>query len=167
MSSRLPSRARQSGFTLLELLLSVAIGALIVGGLGSLVMMGLKAQTSGVAASEQAYTAGFALERMVSRTRAAPVKALIGTPSESTGDWLAPLMFCRSATRLRETTVTDDTCSAGVVLAEGVAAFTVQEPAGPRPLDSPVITFSLTIVPANAPEPRTVTASARLGGGTL
>jgi prepilin-type N-terminal cleavage/methylation domain-containing protein len=161
------SRA-QHGLTLIELVMAIAIGSLLLAGLNSIVMLGLQAQAPVEAANEQVYRAGFALERIVARIRAAPLKLLSGAPADSTGDWLAPVMFCRAsaAQTLRETTTSDTTCTGGSVLAEGVTAFSIQRVSGPRVLDLPVVTVSLTVHVPNVPQPVSLTQSVRLGGGT-
>ena len=166
--SRSKLRASQCGLTLIELLLATSIAALLFAGLNSVVMLGLKAQASGTSANEQAYSAGFALERLVAKTRAATPKFLSGGPAATTRDWLAPLMFCLSTTgaRLMETTSNDSACGSGTVLAEGVAAFTAELTASPRPADAPAITYSLTLTRADAPQPVSISANVRLGGGT-
>jgi prepilin-type N-terminal cleavage/methylation domain-containing protein len=163
------ARAARRGFTLIEFALVMSIATLIFAALSSLVSLGLQAQAAGTSANEQVYVAGFALERIVSRARAAPLKPLSGTPVDSTGDWLGPVMFCRPAgvQRLMETTVTDTTCASGTVLADGVTAFTAQLAPTTRPIDTPVITVSLTVVSPGTPQPVTVSSSVRLGGGTL
>lgn len=168
MVSRSKSRASQCGLTLIELLLATSIAALLFAGLNSVVMLGLKAQASGTSANEQVYLAGFALERMVSKTRAATPKFMSGGPAGSTGDWLAPLMFCLSPSgpRLIETTSDDPACGSGLVLAEGVTSFTAELTQSPRPADAPAITYSLTLARADAPQPISISASVRLGGGT-
>jgi prepilin-type N-terminal cleavage/methylation domain-containing protein len=163
------SSGAQHGLTLIELVIAIAVGSLLLAGLNSIVMLGLQAQAPVEAANEQVYRAGFALERIVARTRAAPLKAVSGAPVDSTGDWLAPVMFCRvsASHTLRETTTADTTCTGGTVLAEGVTAFSVQRVSSTRPVDLPVVTVSLTVHVANVPQPVTLSQSVRLGGGTL
>lgn len=159
----------QHGLTLIELVIAIAIGSLVLAALNSIVMTGLRAQAPIEAANEQVYRAGFALERIVARTRAVPLKALSGAPVDSTGDWLAPVMFCRvsASQTLRETTTSDTTCTGGAVLAEGVTTFSMQRVSSTRPVDLPVVTVSLTVQVANVPQPVTLSQSVRLGGGTL
>ena len=159
----------QHGLTLIELVIALAIGSLLLAGLHSVVMLGLRAQAPIEAANEQVYRAGFALDRIVTRVRAAPLKVLAGVPVDSTGDWLAPVMFCRAAATqfLRETTTSDASCSAGTVLAEAVTAFSAQLMPSTRPLDLPVVSVSLTVHVTNVPQPVTVARSVRLAGGAL
>jgi len=159
----------QRGLTLIELVIAIAIGSLLLAALNSIVMVGLQAQAPVKAANEQVYRAGFAFERIIASTRAAPFKALTGAPVDSTGDWLAPLMFCRvsASQTLRETTTSDTTCSSGTVLAEGVTAFSVQLVASTRPVDLPLVTVNLAVHVANVPQPVVLTQSVRLGGGAL
>jgi prepilin-type N-terminal cleavage/methylation domain-containing protein len=163
------SRTADHGLTMIELVIAIAVGSFLLAGLNSIVMIGLRAQAPVEAANEQVYRAGFALERIVARTRAAPVKALSGAPADSTGDWVAPVKFCRvsASQTLRETTTSDTTCTGGTVLAEGVTAFSMQRVTSTRPVDLPVVTVSLTIHVANVAQPVTLIQSVRLGGGTL
>jgi prepilin-type N-terminal cleavage/methylation domain-containing protein len=163
------SSGAQHGLTLIELVIAIAVGSLLLAGLNSIVMLGLQAQAPVEAANEQVYRAGFALERIVARTREAPVKALAGAPVDSTGDWVGPVKFCRvsASQTLRETTTTDATCTGGTVLAEGVTAFSMQRVSSTRPVDLPVVTVSLTVHVGNVPQPLTLSQSVRLGGGTL
>lgn len=162
--TRMPSRAR--GFTLIELTISMLIGAIVLGGLTSVIFVAFAAQTSGKTANEQIYSAGFALERVVLKTRAAPLKPIAPVAAGTTGNWLAPLAFCLSGRRLVETTDTDTTCSGGITVADDVSAFSAEIPPGARVLDAPVIVYTLTFAPSGAPRPITLAASVRLGGGT-
>jgi prepilin-type N-terminal cleavage/methylation domain-containing protein len=157
----------QRGLTLIELVIALAIGSLVLAGLNSIVMLGLRAQAPLESANEQVYRAGFAFERIVARTRAVPLKALAGAPVDSTGDWLAPVMFCRVAATqiLRETTTSDTTCSSGTVLAEAVTAFSVELVPSTRPLDLPVVTITLTMHMPSEPQPVVLSRNVRLGGG--
>jgi prepilin-type N-terminal cleavage/methylation domain-containing protein len=159
----------QHGLTLIELVIAIAIGSLLLAGLNSIVMIGLRAQAPIEAANEQVYRAGFALERIVARTRAAPLKTLAGAPVDSTADWLAPVMFCRvsASQTLRETTTSDTTCAGGTAVAEGVTAFSMQRVTSTRPVDLPVVTVSLTVSVANSPQAVVLTQSVRLAGGAL
>ena len=162
-------RRRECGVTLVELMLAMMIGSLLLAALTSVVMLGLNSRSAGRATNEQVYLAAFALERVTSRARATAPKKLDGSPSNSTGTWLAPVMFCRQTDvqRLVETVATDDTCSGGVVLAERVSAFAVNVAPSTRPVDPPVLTVSLTVESAANAPPITVTSTVRMGGGTL
>jgi prepilin-type N-terminal cleavage/methylation domain-containing protein len=159
----------QSGLTLVELLLVMAISTIIFAALTSVVSLGLKAQSAGSTANEQVYGAGFALERIVLKTRAAAPRPVSGNAAATTGTWLAPVMFCLASgtARLMETTDTDTACSSGAVLAENVSAFSAQlaSNASTRATDAPVIIYSLTVSPPDAPQPISLTSSVRLGGG--
>jgi prepilin-type N-terminal cleavage/methylation domain-containing protein len=160
-----PSGAR--GLTLVELLLAMVISTIVFSALTSVVFVALRSQSSGAVANEQVYLTGFALERLVLKTRSAPPKPLAPAAGNTTGNWLAPLAFCFSAAgrRLMETIDTDSTCSSGVVVADNVTAFSAQIAASTRPVDAPVIVYSLTVAPPAAPQPITLSASVRLGGG--
>lgn len=162
------SRIGERGVTLVELLFAMAIGAAVLAALVPLVSLAVRSQDAGNAANEQVYLAGFALERMTLKTRASQPRFLSDTPADNTGTWLSPLMYCLSkdSPRLIETTSDDTSCTGGVVLAEGVTAFSAVPASGTRAVDGPVIVYNLTVAPAGAPKPVTLTASVRVGGGT-
>ena len=163
-----PHAARQRGLTLVELIAVVGIAALVFAALNSVVMLGLNAQAAGSAANDHVYRAGFALERIVSKTRAAPARFVTATAGDRTGEWLAPVMYCLSTTSpaVMETTPEDTSCTGGTAVVDGVTAFSAQLEPSTRPIDTPVISYSLTVAPTGAAQPITVTASVRLGGGT-
>ena len=160
-------RAANRGVTLIELLIATAIGSMLLAALTSMVTLGLDTRTAGAAANEQIYRATFALERLVSKTHAAGPKFLAAKAADTTGEWLAPLMFCLSASaKLIETTTDDSGCTGGTALADGVTAFSALAAASPGPVDIPIVTYALTVAAPAAAQPVTLTASARLGGGT-
>jgi prepilin-type N-terminal cleavage/methylation domain-containing protein len=155
---------RQRGLTLVELLLAVVISAIVFAGLESVVTLGLKAQASGRKANDIAYQAGFVLDRLAARIRTSPPKLLTPAAAGTTGDWLAPVMYCfRPGKKLTETTPADVNCNSGTVIANDVVAFSAQPLSSARP----AITFTITFDSSTAPEPVTATFTMRLGGGAL
>lgn len=162
------TRHPQAGMTLLELLIAVAIGALVLAALHSVVSLGLRAQTEGAQANELLYQGQFALERMVDAARGAVPKLLTTPAANSTGDWFAPAQYCRNASnQLIETTTTDTTCTGTTVIAANVSAFSATLPSGAGPLDKPAGVLSLTLTHSAAAQAVTLTTSVRLGAGTL
>lgn len=168
----------QAGLTLLELLIAVAIGALVLAALQSVVSLGLRAQTAGGQANELLYQGQFALERMLDKARSTAPKLLTTPAADSTGNWFAPAKYCRNASsQLIETTTSDPNCTncnscntvtAGTtVIASNVTAFSATLPSGAGPVDEPVAVLRLTLTHSAAAQPVTLTTSVRLGGGTL
>lgn len=122
-------KTMQRGITLVELVLSVVISAMIMSGLNSIVKLGLDAQTIGRSRNELAYQGRFALERMTDKARNTPAKELSTPAANTTGDWFAPTMYCRNSTtkQLIETKTTDTSCS-GTVIASNVTEFSADIP---------------------------------------
>lgn len=155
----------QSGLTLLELLIAVAIGALVLAALHSVVSLGLQAQSAGGQANELLYQAQFALERMADKARSTAPKLLTAPAANTTGDWFAPVMYCRNAgNQLVETTTADAACAGATVIAANVTAFSATLPPGAGPVDKPVGVLSLTLTHSAAAQPVTLATSVRLGG---
>jgi len=163
------TRRLQGGLTLIEVLIAMALAAIVLAALDSVVMLGLQAHASNRQANELAYQARFALDKIAARARSATPKPLATPSPATTGDWFSPTMFClNSANRLVETAVSDTTCTAGAVIANNVIAFSAQLPAGAGPVDDPAVTLSLTLQAKNAPGAAvTLSTSLRLGGGAL
>ena len=162
----------QRGLTLIELLIAVALAVVILAALNSVVSLGLNAQTSGRQASELAYQARFALDRMAAKARGTAPKPLTTPSLGTTGDWfsvpLSRVMYCRnSGNQLIETVDSDTGCTGSVVIANNVTAFSAQLPAGAGPVDDPVATLSLTLQTPGTPATVTLGTSVRLGGGAL
>ncbi len=163
----------QRGVTLIELLIAVALGAILLAALNSLVKLGLDAQAEGRNTNELAYQGRFALERMAARARATAPKVLASPAANTTGNWFAPagctgaacVMYCLNAgSQLIETTTADTTCSGSTVIAMNVGAFSATLPAGMGPADRSLAVVSLTL--ANAGSTLALSSSMRLGGGT-
>jgi len=170
------TRRTLSGMTLVELLIAVAVGAIVLSALGSIVSFGLRAQVAGRQQNELVYQGRFALERMVERARSLAPKLLAAPAANTTGDWFAPagcvgaacVMYCRNAgNQLIETTTADAACAGTTVIASNVIAFSAALVASVRPADRPTGSLSLTLTHGDAPQAITLTSSVRLGGGTL
>ena len=158
----------QAGFTLIELVIAVAVGALVLAGLHSVVSLGLRAQAEGGQSNELLYQGQFALKRMLDTSRSVAPKRLTTPAANSTGDWFAPAMYCRNtSSQLIETTTADAACTGTTVIAANVTAFSAALPGGAGPLDRPAGVLSLTLTHSAAAQPVTLTTSVRLGGGTL
>lgn len=162
-----PSHA-QSGLTLMELLVALAIGALLAAPLGAAVLNALNAQSVAVDANDAAQQARFALQRMEAAVRRTAPHALAAKAASTSGDWLAPVSFClRADSKIIETAPADTGCtgSGASVIADGVSAFSVQSfSAGPGA--AAVIELSLALSGASG-QSISLTSRTRLGGGTL
>ena len=165
----------QLGMTLIELVLAMAISAIIMAALNGLVKLGLDAQTAGRGSNELAYQGRFALERMTDKARSLAPKVLTTPSANTTGDWFAPsgctsaacVMYCRNATnQLIETTTTDTSCTGTAVIASNVSAFTAALPANMGAVDRSIAVISLSLSDADN-NAASFSASIRLGGGTL
>jgi prepilin-type N-terminal cleavage/methylation domain-containing protein len=158
----------QAGLTLLELVIAVAIGAIVLASLHSVVSLGLRAQAEGGQSNELLYQGQFALTRMVDAARGVAPKLLTTPSADSTGNWFAPAKYCRNAgNQLIETTTADAGCTGTTVIASNVTAFSATLPSGAGPVDDPTVVLSLTLTGSAAAKAVTLTTSVRLGGGTL
>jgi prepilin-type N-terminal cleavage/methylation domain-containing protein len=166
-------QAAQRGVTLIELLLAIAIGAIVLAALQDVVKLGLDAQAAGRTANELAYQGRFALERIGDKARAAAPAVLAAPAAGTTGNWLAPagcsgagcVMYClNSAGTLVETTTADTGCAYGNPVARNVSTFSAALPAGAGAVDRSTAVFTLTL--ASGTTSMTLASSARLGGGT-
>ena len=160
--------ASSRGLTLIELMIAMAIGALVLASLNSVVALGLKAQAEGRIANDLAYQGQFALDRMVAKARSATPQALSTPAANTTGSWFTPTMYCLNASQqLIETATTDVGCTGTTVIASKVTGFSAQQPASPGPVDDPVALLGLTLSDAGSGRTVTLSTSVRLGGGTL
>lgn len=169
-----------AGMTLIELVAALAIGALVLAGLRSVVSLGVRAQAEGGQSNELLYQGQFALRRMVDKARNTAPKVLATPAAGTTDTWFAPAKFCRNASsELIETTTTDANCTncnvctidnpGASVIATNVTTFTAAVPlqSASGPVDKPVAVLSLTLAHSAAAQAVTLTTSVRLGGGTL
>ena len=161
--------------TLIELLLAMAISAIIMASLNGIVKLGLDAQTAGRGSNELAYQGRFALERISDKARSLTPKVLSTTAANTTGNWFAPtgctgtacVMYCRNASnQLIETVTTDTTCSGTNIIANNVSAFSATLPTSMGAVDRSIaeISISLSDVNNNA---ISFNSDIRLGGGVL
>ena len=163
-----PCSHAQCGLTLIELLIALAIAALLVVPLGAAVRNALSAQTVASDTNDLAQQARFALQRMEAQVRRTAPHTLAAKAAGTSADWLAPSAFClRGGTNLIETTPADVTCSSASapVIAAGVSAFSVQSyNAGAGA--AAVIEIQLTVTGASG-QTIALTSRTRLGGGVL
>jgi Tfp pilus assembly protein PilW len=168
-------RAGQSGLALIELLAAVAMSAIVLAALNSLVSLAASAQAAGRGANELAYQGRFALERIASQARATTPKALSAPAANTTGDWFAPtgctasacVMYClNGGGQLIETTTGDTGCAGSKVIAVKVTAFSVQVPAAMGAVDRYAGAVSLSLADAATGSAATLSSQFRLGGGT-
>ncbi len=158
----------QAGLTLIELVIAVAIGAIVLAALDSVVSLGLRSQAAGTRANDLLYNGHFALDRIVDAARSVAPQLLTAPAADSTGNWFAPAKFCRNpGNQLIETTTADTTCSGAVVIAYNVTAFSAQLPPGAGAVDKAAGVLSLTLTHSGAAAPLTLTTTVRLGGGIL
>ena len=161
-------RRPQTGMTLIELVIAMAIGALVLAALNSVVSLGLRAQAEGGQSNELLYQGQFALGRMVDAARSVAPKLLATPAAGTTGNWFSPVMYClNGSSQLIETTTADNGCTGTTVIASNVTAFSATLPSGAGPVDEPVGVLSLTLTHSAAAQPVTLMTSVRLGGGTL
>lgn len=147
-------RSHARGLSLVELLLGLAIGALVMAPL--VAMLRTASAVAPVAGARIALErdADFALERIAARIRlTAPSTALIDKPSE---EWLKPAVYSVSAGVLVEQM--DKKTSP---LAEGVTAFGMTVAAADS--EQPLVTVSLSLgLPDGGPS-TTASATVRMG----
>jgi Tfp pilus assembly protein FimT len=147
-----PAHLWQAGISLIELLLGLAITALVMAPLTPMLQTAFAATR--IAGNQVALEreADFALERIAARIRATvPTKALIDKPSD---EWLKPAVYSLSNGTLIERQGTQT-----YILAESVSAFSLSASAVNS--DQPLVTVSLTLDQNNAST--TAQASVRMG----
>jgi len=172
------NHSNQSGMTLIELMLAIAISAIIMLALNGLVKLGLDAQTAGRGSNELAYQGRYALERITDKARGLTPRSLTTTPAtNTTGYWFAAndtacgiatcVMYCLNASRqLIETVTSDTTCTGTTVIANNVSAFSATLPASMGAVDRSMAEINLTLADANN-NTASFSTAIRLGGGTL
>ncbi|MDO8208473.1 MAG: prepilin-type N-terminal cleavage/methylation domain-containing protein [Gallionella sp.] len=157
------ARSTQCGVTLIELVLAIAIGAILLSGISNLLKIGLDAGASVRNSNELAYQGSFALARITDKARVTTPKILTTPAANTSGDWFAPVMYCLNAgNQLIETTTADTACTGTLVIAGNVSAFSATLPAV---IGRPVAQFSLTM--SNAGSTQALSSGIRLGGGVL
>ena len=157
----------QRGLSLIELLVSIAIAAMLAVPLMMAVRSGASAQAVAGAAIEADQQARFAMQRMTVAVQRTPAATVLGAKaSNTTGDWLAPVMFClNGAGALVETVPADASCTGTAVIAGSVTAFSAQTFAAGAGA-AKVIEIQLTVSGSQGAS-TALTSRTRLGGGTL
>ncbi len=165
----------ERGMTLVELVLALAISAIILAALNGIVKLGVDAQTAGRGSNELAYQGRFALERMTDKARSLTPKLLTTPAANTTGDWFAPtgctgpacVMYCRNGSnQLIETTISDTSCTGTTVIANNVTVFQAAIPSSTGAVDRSIADIDLTLSDADT---NSVSFSIliRLGGGVV
>ena len=163
-----PCPHAQRGLTLIEMLIALAVAALLAAPLGAAVINALKVQTVAGDTNDVAQQARFALQRMEAAVRRTAPHTLAAKAADTSADWLAPTAFClRANNRLIETTPADAGCNSNSapVIAEGVSAFSVQSYSAGSGAGQ-VIELHLVLAGASG-QSIDLTSRTRLGGGTL
>lgn len=159
---------RTRGLALIELLIASALAALLLGALATLARDGMEVGRATRSSHELLFQARFALGQVVARAEAATPRPLTPPSPGTSGDWFGTTMYClRSTTaELIESTPADTGCTTGTrIIGERISAFSVAQPAG-DPLDRPQALITLTASDAAGAQSVTLSAVARLGGGT-
>lgn len=161
------TRATQErGVTLVEMLAVIAIAATLVLPLAAVVNEAVSAHAVSSDAIDGTQQATFAMQRVIAQVRSTVPHELAAKALTTSGDWLAPVVFCLGAGgRLAETTLDDAACAGGRPIADGVTVFEVREyTAGPNA--APALDIVLTVA-GQSSQTVSLTARVRLGGGTL
>ncbi len=153
------------GFTLIELCLATAMGALLLAALAHVARLATASKVELTTATALTIEADFVMERLRTATRAATVNSLQAPANGDTGQWLAPKRFClNSAKALVETTATDNTCSSGEVIADRVSRLTITTPTHQSALDAPIALLTVVLTLPDGTDGPTVSQSIRLKG---
>ena len=154
----------------MEMLVSIAIGTMLMSGLLGPVMDGLQARDYTAQTDDIAIQAEFAMGRMVNtiRNTASPAAGthLSAAVANSTSNWLTPgYVFNPTTGQLLEVNGTNQTVVADHVTAFGATLHTTT-PASPAVFRAPLIDLVLTLGSTAAPVV-TLRTTTRIGGGTL
>lgn len=153
------------GFTLIELCLATAMGALLLAALAHVARLATESKAVLSSATEQSYQAEFVMQRLRAAARAATVSTLQPQAQNDTGQWLAPARFCINNTKaLVETRASDATCSAGEVIADRVSSLSVSLADGQSGVDAPLALLSVTLPLADGTDGPTLSQTIRLKG---
>jgi len=166
MRARRPRPPRR-GFTIVELLITAAIAAIVLAPLATAVSDALGAQRIANETNSVAQQARFAMQRMVAAAQRTAAHTLSSKASATTSaDWLGSVTYClNGAGQLIETTPLDLLCTLGTtVIADKVSAFSVQTYAAGAKAGT-VIEIQLTVT-GSAGQSIALTSHTRLGGGT-
>jgi prepilin-type N-terminal cleavage/methylation domain-containing protein len=155
----------QSGLTLMELLIALAIGALLAAPLGAMILNAVSARSVAGDMNDVMQQAQFAIQRMEAAVRRTAPHTLLAALPNSTGLWLTGVTFCQTGQSLRETDPLDIVCIAGRDIASNVTDFTTAVfDAGPGA--GQVIELRLVLTGATG-QSITLLSRTRLGGATL
>lgn len=153
------------GFTLIELCLATAIGALLLAALVHVARLSTESKAELSGATEQRLEADFVMQRLRAAAKAATVGSVYPAANGDTGLWLAPKRFCiNSAQALVETTSSDANCSQGEVIAERVQSLAINLSEAQGALDAPVALMTVALTRADGTESYALSQSIRLKG---
>lgn len=165
MTHRQPLQRQARGFTLIELCLATAMGALLLAALVHVARLATESKAELSGATEQRLAAEFVLQRLRTATRSATVDSLNAPANGDTEQWLAPKRFCiNSAKALVETSASDDSCSSGEVIADQVSRLTITTPTSQSALDAPIALLTVVLPLPDGTDGLTVSQSIRLKG---
>ena len=128
----------QRGLSLIELLVSMAIASMLAVPLFMAVRSGASAKAVAGATIDADQQARFAMQRMTAAVMRTPAATVLGAKAATTtGNWLAPVMFClNGAGALVETVPADAACAGTAVIASAVTAFSAQTYATRAPVQA-------------------------------
>lgn len=165
MTHRQPLQRQARGFTLIELCLATAMGALLLAALAHVARLATESKAELSSATERKLEAEFVMQRLRTATRTAIVGSLNAPANGDTGQWLAPKRFCiNSAKALVETTASDNGCSSGEVIADQVTRLTITTPPSQSALDAPIALLTVVLPQDDGTDGLTVSQSIRLKG---
>lgn len=153
---------RARGMTLIELLIGLALTALLLVALNSMLQVSTAAAAVAAEQLDLQEQAQFAARRIVRRIERTPGTLLAPkSDNASSGDWLAPSLFdLRPGSAVGTLAISETIGSATYVLAEPATSLVItSEPTGAA---RPVVTVALTLAKGTASASAVV--SARLGG---
>lgn len=153
------------GFTLIELCLATAMGALLLAALVHVARLATESKAELSGATEQRAEVAFVMQRLRAAASAATVSSLYAAANGDTGLWLAPKRFCiNNSKALVETASSDTTCSKGEVIADRVQRLTVRLPDTQSALDSPMVLISVELASADGTGGVALSQAIRLKG---
>jgi prepilin-type N-terminal cleavage/methylation domain-containing protein len=151
-----PASARQHGLSLIELMVGLAITALVLAPLVPMLQTASAAARIGGDQLALEQEANFAIARISARIRASAPSQLTGL----TSDWLKPAVYSLDSNG----TLTEQQGKDTYVVAESVTAFSLSAPASAD--GQPLVQVSLTLERKDAGSNASTSASAtvRMGG---
>ncbi|WP_396267126.1 hypothetical protein [Ideonella sp.] len=153
------------GFTLIELCLATAMGALLLAALAHVARLATESKVELSGTNEQRIQTEFVMQRLQAAARAATVGSLLPDATGDTGLWLAPKRFCiNDAKALVETTTSASGCSGGEVIADRVSHLGISIPETQSALDTPMAQLSVALTLADGSEGPILSQSIRLKG---